>query len=779
MVTSSSFPEISHRQRLLITGMSCAGCVNTVETVLKQVPGVTEATVNFAERTATICGPVPTTTLLQAVKSAGYDAMELHDDNYEEEKASFEEAHYKRLIRRTIVASVVALTLLIGDMVFSVFPMVHSPNGQVVWFIIGFVTWAVMMYSGGHFFVSAGRQLQQGTANMDTLIALGTGSAWIYSMTVVLWPDLVPREAGHHLYFEAAVVIIALVNWGAALESRARGQASQAIQRLLGLQPKTARRLETDGEQPCERDVPLAEIRVHDQLRVRPGEKIPVDGVIIAGYSTVDESMLTGEPLPVAKTVGDTVVGGTLNQTGSFVLRTTHVGRDTALARIIALVRQAQNTKPAISRLVDRVAAVFVPVVIGIALVTAIVWGVWGPAPQLSYIMATSLTVLIIACPCALGLATPISIMVGVGKAAELGLIVRNGDALQRAAQVTWLVLDKTGTVTQGRPAICQIATAPYPHDSAKQFSSDEVLRLAASVEVASEHPLAAAFLHAARERGLILAPVQAFTTQAGHGVGALVENDEVLIGNAAFLKANSIEQSWQTPTEDWAVQGRTPVFIAINRQLAGVIAIHDPLRPEAKEAIARVHRLGIKVLMLTGDTETTARAVAQQVGIDKVVAPVLPADKVNYIKSLQDTGEVVMMVGDGINDAPALAQADVGFAMGSGTDIAVESADLILLRSSLHGIADSIELSQALLTNIRQNLLGAFLYNTLSIPIAAGILFPMTGMLLDPMIAGAAMALSSVTVVSNANRLRYFQRRGSVINSNQPPCANPQNLDR
>ena len=735
--------------RLAITGMSCAGCVAAVETALRGVPGVVAANVNFAERTAQVTGAPQATPLIAAVRAAGYDATELRDTAAETERDAAERARYQRLARNTIMAGVLAAPLMLAEMA-GWLPALVTPGGRRFWIVTGLLTLAVMIYAGGHFFTSAWRQFRHHNANMDTLIALGTGSAWFYSMLVALFPASVPSLA-QHAYFEAAVTIIALINLGSALESRARGKASAAIQRLLGLQPKTARMVEGDQE----RDVPIESLGIGALIRVRPGEKIPVDGVVVNGQSTVDEAMLTGEPLLVVKREGDSVTGGTLNKVGTFVFRATRVGEDTVLAQIIASVRQAQNSKPPIGRLADRVAAVFVPAVLIVAVVTTLAWFNFGPEPKTGYMLVTTLTVLIIACPCALGLATPISIMVGVGKAAEHGVLIRDGEALQRTGQLTTVVLDKTGTVTTGRPTVASVTTA-------SGFSEIEIFRLAAGLEAGSEHPLAQAILHAARERGLVVPAPERFTAIAGQGASGVVESRSLLVGNRRLLDAHGIDTApLAAEAERLANAGQTPVFVAMDGRAAGIVAVADPLKPDSTAAIHRLRDLGLRVVLLTGDHTATARAVAAQAGIDTVFAEVLPTAKAGVIADLQVRGEIVGMVGDGINDAPALAQAEVGFAMGTGTDVAIESAGITLVRGSLHGIADAIAISRATVTNIRQNLFGAFLYNILGIPIAAGALYPATGLLLNPMLAGAAMALSSFTVVSNANRLRGFHPQG------------------
>ncbi|MBL8253954.1 MAG: copper-translocating P-type ATPase [Candidatus Competibacter sp.] len=736
--------------RFAITGMSCAGCVAAVETALRDVPGVVGASVNFAERTAQVTGTPPATTLIAAVRDAGYDATELQDAAAETERDRAERARYQRLVRNTVVAGVLAAPLMLAEMM-GWLPALATSAGQAFWIATGLLTLGILLYAGGHFFIGAWRQFRHHNANMDTLIALGTGSAWFYSMLVTLFPTDVPSLA-RHAYFEAAVTIIALINLGSALESRARGKASAAIQRLLGLRPKTARLVDDGGE----RDVPIETLDLGALIRVRPGEKIPVDGLLIGGQSTVDESMLTGEPLPVVKREGDPVTGGTVNQSGTFVFQATRVGEDTVLAQIIASVRQAQNSKPPLGRLADRVAAVFVPSVLIVAVLTALAWFNFGPEPRAGFVLVTTLTVLIIACPCALGLATPISIMVGVGKAAEHGILIRDGEALQRAGQLTTVVLDKTGTVTIGRPTVSTVKALPG-------FDETTVLRLAAGLETGSEHPLAQAILNAARERGLTVPALERFEAIPGHGASGSVESRSLLVGNRPLLETAGIDTApLATESERLAANGQTPVLVAIDDRAAGIIAVADPLKPDAAAAIRRLRDSGLRVALLTGDHTATARAIAAEAGIDTVFAEVTPTVKGKVIADFQARGEVVGMVGDGINDAPALAQAEVGFAMGTGTDVAIESAGITLVGGSLHGVADAIAISRATVVNIRQNLFGAFLYNTLGIPLAAGALYPATGRLLDPMLAGAAMALSSFTVVSNANRLRRFRPKGN-----------------
>ena len=728
--------------------MSCAGCVASVEEALKTVPGVAEANINFAEHTAEVKGSVDAETLINAVVAAGYEAAELNGGEEEAgQKEASEQTYYRQLLKKSAVAAVVGAPLFLMGL-FGAMPGI-SGSGRLFWLVISVLSMFVLVYSGGRFFSGAWKSFKNHNANMDTLIALGTGTAWGYSLMITLLPDLVPEQA-RHVYFEAAVIIIALINFGSALEMRARGKTSEAIKRLIGLQPKTARLLRNGQEV----DVPIEQVGLDETLRLRPGEKIAVDGVIIDGHTSVDEAMLTGEPMPVEKQLGDELAAGTINKSGTVLFRATRIGKDTALARIIEMVRQAQNSKPAIGRLADRIAALFVPTVLIIAVLTFLAWFNFGPEPRAAYVLVTTMTVLIIACPCALGLATPISIMVGVGKAAEFGVLIRNGEALQRAGQLTTVVLDKTGTVTEGRPAVTELV--------AIDGDQQGLLRLAASLEAGSEHPLAEAITAAARDHQLELEPVQSFSAVVGHGVRGEVSDKLVLLGNQKLMADQQIDISAHfDQAQRLAEQAQTPMFIAINGRYLGIVAVADPIKLDSKIAIERLQRAGLKVVMLTGDNRATAEAVARQVGVDEVLAEVLPEDKAEKVAELQARGEVVGMVGDGINDAPALARADVGFAIGSGTDVAIESADVTLMRGSLHGVADAIEVSKATVRNIKQNLFGAFVYNSLGIPVAAGLLFPFTGMLLNPVIAGAAMAMSSVTVVSNANRLRWFVPQG------------------
>ncbi|MDX1692863.1 MAG: heavy metal translocating P-type ATPase [Ketobacteraceae bacterium] len=741
----------SKRRELLIEGAGCASCVNKIESALLQQEGVEKAEMNFASRSVDVVASAPDEALLAAVRNAGYEARISDAQDMEslmEEKESADHAYYKRLLRDMWIALALGVPLMAWGLITGEMG-VESPTEQVAWLVVGVVTFAVMWLSGKHFYTGAWQSLKNHSANMDTLIALGTGTAWVYSMVVALLPGLVP-EMARHVYFEASAMIIGLINLGLALELRARGKTSEAIKRLIGLQAKTARVI----REGTEKDIPIEDVHRGDTVRVRPGEKIPVDGEVTEGQTSVDESMLTGEPMPVEKSAGDKVVAGTLNKTGSFVFTATEVGADTALARIVDMVKQAQNSKPPIGRLADEISAYFVPAVMIIAVITAMVWLNFGPEPRIAFAIVCATTVLIIACPCALGLATPMSVMVGVGKAAEAGVLIRNGSALQEASAITAMVLDKTGTITLGQPRVTDILTAG-------QHNESELLSLAASLESGSEHPLAQAILATAQEREVSVASVMGFNAVAGHGIEGKINNKDCLFGNEKLMKDRGIDSgALVARAQSLAEEGKTPMYLAIDQTLAGIIAVADPIKDDSVAAIKRLQQGGIRVIMLTGDNRATAKAVAAKAGIEEFFAEVLPEDKADKVAELQQQGEVVGMTGDGINDAPALAMANVGFAIGTGTDVAIESADITLMRGSLHGLADAIAVSKATLVNIRQNLFGAFIYNVAGIPVAAGLLYPVTGMLLSPVIAGAAMAFSSVTVVSNANRLRLFKAK-------------------
>jgi len=733
--------------RLSIGGMACAGCVSAVEEALTGVDGVQSAVVNLGERTANVATTSDVEVLLQVVKKAGFEAAELCTLADELEKENQELAEYRQLWWRAISAGSIGILMFVTGM-GGVLPAIEQ--GQPVWLFISFITLLVLIFVGGHFFSGAWKTLKSRRGNMDTLVALGTGAAWCYSTVVVLFPEVVPSLA-RHAYFEAAVIIIALVSLGSALEMRARGKTTEAIKKLIGLQPATARVVRS-GE---EIDLPLSEVGLDETIKIVPGDKIPVDGKVIEEGSYLDESMLTGESMPVKKSIGSEVFGGTLNTTGSFMMQATHIGRETALAHIIDMVRQAQASKPEIGRLVDKVAAIFVPVVIIISVISFAVWYFIGPEPRLSFAMVSAITVLVIACPCALGLATPISIMVGVGRAAEQGILIRNGDALQQAGKLTTVVLDKTGTITSGLPEVTSVIC--------NEQDKDRLLQIAMDLEAGSEHPLATAIIKYGREHGLKATPVTEFQAVSGKGVQAVRGNKLARLGNAVFMHEDAINiESMKHKATKLAGKGATPIYVSEGETLLGILGISDPVKPESAQAIAALKQLGLDVVMLTGDNKETATVVATDIGIDTFTAEVLPKDKSDQIKKLQQQGELVAMVGDGINDAPALAQADVGIAIGTGTDVAIESADIALMSGSLENVVDAIALSRAILTNIKQNLFGAFIYNTLGLPVAAGVLYPLTGMLLSPVVAATAMSLSSVTVVSNALRLRKVSLRAS-----------------
>lgn len=735
--------DIDDSQQLLINGMSCASCVSRVQNALQAVPGVAQARVNLAERTALVMGNASAADLVQAVEKAGYGAEAIEDDlKRRERQQETAIATMKRFRWQAIVALLVGIPVMVWGMIGD--NMMVTDDNRTLWLVIGLITLGVMVFAGGHFYTSAWKSLKNRTATMDTLVALGTGAAWLYSMSVNVWPQWFPMEA-RHLYYEASAMIIGLINLGHMLEARARQRSSKALERLLDLTPPTARVVTDDGE----KSVPLSDVQPGMTLRLTTGDRVPVDGEITQGEAWLDEAMLTGEPIPQQKSQGDAVHAGTVVQDGSVLFRASAVGSHTTLSRIIRMVRQAQSSKPEIGQLADKISAIFVPVVVGIALLSAAIWYVFGPAPQIVYTLVIATTVLIIACPCALGLATPMSIISGVGRAAEFGVLVRDADALQRASTLDTLVFDKTGTLTEGKPQVVSV--------TAVGLSDADALRLAAALEQGSSHPLARAVLDKAGDAAL--PEVTNFRTLRGLGVSGDAEGHALLLGNQALLNENGIDTSaLDGELTAQASRGATPVLLAVDGKAAALLAVRDPLRQDSVDALERLHRAGYRLVMLTGDNPTTANAIAKEAGIDEVIAGVLPDGKADAIKRLQGQGRQVAMVGDGINDAPALAQADVGIAMGGGSDVAIETAAITLMRHSLMGVADALAISKATLRNMKQNLLGAFIYNSLGIPIAAGILWPLTGTLLNPVVAGAAMAFSSITVVSNANRLLRFR---------------------
>ena len=736
--------DLQDSQQLLLSGMSCASCVSRVQKALQAVPGVTQARVNLAERSALVMGSASAAELVSAVQNAGYGAEIIEDDvKRRERQQETALATLKRFRWQAVVALLVGIPVMVWGMMGD--NMMVTDANRTLWLVIGVITLAVMVFAGGHFYRSAWKSLLNRTATMDTLVALGTGVAWLYSMTVNLWPHAFPMEA-RHLYYEASAMIIGLINLGHMLEARARARSSKALERLLDLTPPSARVVTAAGE----KTLPLAEVQPGMILRLTTGDRVPVDGEIVQGEAWLDEAMLTGEPVPLQKSQGDAVHAGTVMTDGSVLFKASAVGSHTTLSRIIRMVRQAQSSKPEIGQLADKISAIFVPVVVAIALFSGAIWYFFGPAPQIVYTLVIATTVLIIACPCALGLATPMSIIAGVGRAAEYGVLVRDADALQRGSQVDTLVFDKTGTLTEGKPQVVAVTLTG-------SYDEGEVLRLAAALEQGSGHPLARAIVEKAGAGAL--PEVRDFRTLGGLGVSGTVEDHALLLGNQALLNQQHIDTAaLDEAIAVQAAQGATPVLLAVDGNAVALLAIRDPLRADSVNALARLRRAGYRLVMLTGDNPITAKAIAQEAGIDEVIAGVLPDGKADAIKKLQQEGRQVAMIGDGINDAPALAQAEVGIAMGGGSDVAIETAAITLMRHSLTGVADALDISRATLRNMKQNLLGAFIYNSLGIPIAAGVLWPLTGSLLSPVVAGAAMALSSITVVSNANRLLRYK---------------------
>lgn len=735
-------------QNFMIEGASCGSCVAKIEKALKSVSGAQRVEMNFADRSVQVEGNAPSAELIEAVENIGYKAKPMNSESEQDaldEKAKADNAHYKKLMRNMVLALGVGAPLMLYGLIFDM--SVTTNTQRIGWFIVGIVTLVVMAIAGKQFYNGAWQSFKNHTANMDTLIALGTGTAWLYSMVVVIAPSVLP-EVARHVYFEASAMIIGLISLGLAFEVKARGRTSEAIKRLIGLQPKTARVVRDNKEQ----DIAISEVLKDDNVRVRPGEKIPVDGEVIEGSSSVDESMLTGEPMPVNKSEGDTVVAGSINKSGTLLFKATHIGSETTLANIINMVKRAQNSKPSIGRLADVISGVFVPTVMIIAVLAGLAWLNFGPEPSIAYAVVAVTTVLIIACPCALGLATPMSIMVGIGKAAESGILIRNGEALQTTSKITTMILDKTGTITEGKPTVTDIINF---NDSDKVH----VLKLAASLESGSEHPLAQAIVSYAENEDITVEKISDFNAVTGQGVTGTFDGQTLLFGNEALMSQHNISiAEAKEQAEQLASAAKTPMYFAIDTQLQAIIAVADPIKDDSAEAIKRLQNKGIHVVMLTGDNQATAKAVANKVGIKDFIAQVMPDDKASEVTKRQAKGEIVGMTGDGINDAPALAQADVGFAIGTGTDVAIESADITLMRGSLQSLGDAIAVSSATIVNIKQNLFGAFIYNVAGIPIAAGLLYPFFGILLNPVVAGAAMALSSLTVVTNANRLRFFK---------------------
>lgn len=753
-IEKAGYATLEETAELQIEGMTCASCVARIEKALAAVPGVTSAAVNLATERAVVrypAGSVTRTALENAVRVSGYAVIKSVDgpknDDAEERRA----AEIGALGRSLAVAATLTIPLFVMEMGSHYVPAIHmwimTNIGMPTNLYIQFALATVVLFGPGlRFFRKGIPNLLRGTPDMNSLVVLGTSAAWFYSIVSTFLPSVLPSGTAY-VYYEAAAVIVTLILLGRFLEARAKGRTSQAIKRLVGLQPKTARVIRNGVVV----ELGLEQVVVGDRIEIRPGDRVPVDGAVVEGDSYVDESMISGEPVPVRKTVGAEVVGGTINKTGAFTFAATNVGADTVLAQIIRMVEEAQGSKLPIQALVDKVTSWFVPAVIGAAVLTFAAWYVFGPSPALTFALVNAVAVLIIACPCAMGLATPTSIMVGTGRAAELGILFRKGEALQtlRSAQV--VALDKTGTLTKGKPELTDLTVRTG-------FDRNEVLRLVASIETKSEHPIAEAIVAAAERDELALSDVTAFDAEPGFGVAGTVSGKRVLVGaDRAMAKAGIDVSEFASVAGMLGDEGKSPLYAAIEGQLAAIIAVSDPVKETSVDAIRALHDLGLRVAMITGDNARTAQAVAKRLGIDEVVAEVLPDGKVNAIKQLRSGNRTVAFVGDGINDAPALAEADVGLAVGTGTDIAIESADVVLMSGDLRGVVNAIAICKATIGNIKQNLFWAFAYNVTLIPVAAGILYPINGTLLSPILAAGAMALSSVFVLGNALRLRRF----------------------
>jgi len=744
---------------LPIQGMTCASCVSKVEKAIRSLKGVFQVNVNLATERATI-EYVPGVASIQdfktAIQAAGYQTLEvkagdsaLREEDIVEKERLAREAELLKLKQKFIIGAILLSPILILMYGGSLLGKWTGLSMETNFFIQFLLATPVQFWAGWQFYVGFWKATRHKTSDMNTLIAVGTSAAYLYSLIVTFGPHLIMvKGLMMDVYFDTSAAIIVLILLGRLLEARAKGKTSEAIKKLIGLQPRTARIIRNGDEM----DIPVSEVAPGDLVIVRPGEKIPVDGIVKEGYSSVDESMVTGESLPVEKKTGDGVIGATINKTGTFKFEATRVGKDTVLSQIVRLVQEAQGSKPPIARMVDVIASYFVPIVISIAVITFIIWLLFGPHPAFTYAFLNFIAVLIIACPCALGLATPTSIMVGTGKGAENGILIRGAEALETAHRLSTIVMDKTGTLTRGEPSVTDVIES-------EGFTKQEILILAASAEKGSEHPLGEAIVKKAKAENLQLLDPKNFQAIAGHGIEAMIGAREVLLGNLRLMEERRVHlNGLLNKAEQLSGKGKTPMFLAVDGKAAGIIGVADTLKENSREAVETLHRMGLEVVMLTGDNERTARAIAGQIGIDRVLAEVLPEKKAEEVKRLQGEGKKVGMVGDGINDAPALAQADVGIAIGTGTDVAMESSDITLIGGDLRGVVTAIALSKATIRNIKQNLFWAFAYNTILIPVAAGALFPFFGVLLNPIFAAGAMAFSSVTVVSNALRLRKFK---------------------
>ncbi|HET7274720.1 MAG TPA: heavy metal translocating P-type ATPase [Longimicrobiaceae bacterium] len=782
-------PQADAKVTIPVSGMTCAACSSRVQRALEKTPGVSGASVNLMLGNAVVSydeTALSPDRLVDTIRETGYSAELANPDQTafeeQEEQDRAQEEEFRELRAKSIISLIAAAVgMLISMPVMSaiargggagqmameptdpfmawshrtidpwlsgIMPWLYEVDPQVLLYTLLALTVVVMTWAGRHFYTRAWASFRHHAADMNTLIAVGTGAAFLFSLLATFFPGFFRAQGVNpDVYYEAVLFIIALILVGNMFEARAKRQTSRALRKLVDLQPESAM-VVRDGVESL---VPIQEVVQGDVVLVRPGERIPVDGEIVSGSSAVDESMLTGESLPVEKAAGDGVIGGTINRTGAFHYRATRLGADSMLAQIVRLMRDAQGSRAPIQRLVDRVTGVFVPVVISLAIATFVIWYVVAPGASAIPAFAAAVAVLIIACPCAMGLAVPTAVMVSTGKGAEAGILIKGGEALQRARDVTTVVLDKTGTVTEGTPSVTDVEMA-----TGAELTEDRMLALAAALEASSEHPLGEAIVAFARERELPRLPVENFDSVTGRGAVGVVDGSALAIGNQALMTDYSVDiESLRESAERLAERGRTPMYVAVDGALAGIIAVADPIKPTSPAAISRIHSMGLKVVMLSGDNRRTAEAVAAEAGIDRVVAEVMPEGKVDEIRRLQESGEIVAMVGDGINDAPALAQADVGIAIGTGTDIAAEAADIVLMRGDLQGVASAVYLSRRTLGTMKQNLFWAFIYNVIGIPIAAGILYPAFGILLSPILASAAMAFSSVSVVTNSLRLR------------------------